>query len=92
MATAPVADRPRPSQLLCFACFFLRPAAKLEGLIRWSLDKLLSLDPHAMNLHGFSSGAIMTHTLVHTSYPRVPLSRINEGPGPRDVGQRGVAA
>lgn len=45
------------------------PAAHIEGFIHWALDEFPSLDPDAVNLHGFSSGAIQTINLMDTSCP-----------------------
>ena len=87
---------PRPSQLLCFVVFFLRPAARLEGLIHWSLDEFPSLDRHAVNLHGLSIGAIMTQNLrtraapsMGSSQPWLRTAAAGSRPRPATIGPRG---
>mmetsp|Transcript_13525 Transcript_13525/g.28712 ORF Transcript_13525/g.28712 Transcript_13525/m.28712 type:complete len:802 (+) Transcript_13525:183-2588(+) len=44
-------------------------AAHIEGFIHWALDEFPTLDPAAVNLHGFSSGGIQTMHLMDTRCP-----------------------
>jgi hypothetical protein len=54
-------------------------AAHIEGFIHWALADNPSLDPKAVNLHGFSSGAIQTLHMMDTS---CPIERLVSGAAP----------